>query len=417
MTRARRIVVASAVLIASTTLAVAVRAEPAASTPRGAPVFAPTLLAEADARAHRSPIEGRTGFALARVRPGLGARPTSWLRAVATLEAVPNVGVLDAFANVQVTRFLDVEVGQSRPPTFASFRYEPVHTLPFPDRSPVVSSFRVRRDVGASVHLSPTELPLESWVRVGSGSTSTVSRTLDRPALYAMLDLVLGRAHVARGEEAERQTFGLRLGGSGYTEYLDEAAGVAGATPTGFVFHRPVIVSGDRVVGEVHAVVYAGPVRLMLEAAVGREARARDVDGDPSTPRVPQASVISSGTSAEVAWVVLGRPRTVASAPSADGGAPGALEIAARYDALALGRGALDVAPGGYRGGALSVKWYVMPFAAVTVAGYLGGYDVGPIEDPLRTDTFTLLLRGSFYWNIVNPTLRREVARGSGVKP
>lgn len=382
-------------------LVVALASPAAAAGPP--PPLAPTLLAEADARAHRSPVEGRTGFALARLRPGLRVEPSSWFRVLGTVELVPSLTILDAFASVRVTPWLDVEVGQSRPPLFASFRYEPVHTLAFPDRAPVVDGFRVRRDVGASVHLAPRTLPIEAWTRVGSGTGSTVSRTLDRPALYTSFDLVFGRAHVAAGDLDA--PFGLRAGVAGMSEYLDEREGAFGVTPTGFVFHRPVVVSGPRTIGEAHAVAYAGPVRLLFEAAVGREARSRAVSGDPNAPRQPLAPVTSSGVTAEIAWTVRGRPRRVGGAPAGEDDY-GAVEIAARYDALALGRGAADVVGGGYRGGALSVKWYALPYAALTATGYAGSYDVGPIEEPGRTDTFTAILRASFYWNIANPTMR-----------
>jgi phosphate-selective porin OprO/OprP len=363
---------------------------------RSEPTVRPTLLAEADARAFRAPVEGRTGFALARFRPGAVFQPLSWFRAAGTVELVPTPTILDAFANLRVSEWLDVEIGQSRPPLFASFRYQQVHTLPFPDRAPLVLAMRVRRDVGISAHLAHARVPFESWIRIGSGSGNNVTRAASRPALYGLFDLVLGRANAgATGNEL----LGLRAGVSGMTEIVDEREGISGISPTGFVYHRPVIASGPRVVGEAHVISYVGPVRGTFEAAVGREARALDADGNPETARAPLPSVTSSGISAELAWTLRGRPRTVGRAPIAeDDSSLGALELAARYDALALGRGTPDVVGGGYRGGALSLKWYALPFAALTAAGYAGVYDVGPLEDPQRTDTYTFLLRASFYW-------------------
>lgn len=367
------------------------------------PLLRPTLLAEADARALRSPTEGTSGFSLARVRPGLRVEPAPWMRAVTVLELVPSPRVLDAFALVRAAPWLELEAGQSKTPIFASFRWEPVHTLSTPDRSPVVTAFRVQRDVGVGAHLTPAELPLEALVRVGSGSESTVSRTLLRPALYGAFDVVLGRAHVARARGDE--LLGLRLGVAGLTERVDERAGVAGAGPTRFVFYRPPQVAGERVVVEAHAIAYAGPLRAVVEAAVAREQRARDADGNPSTPAVALPSVVSSGLTAELAWVVRGRARRVGRLPDPESpGDFGTVELTARYDALALGRGAADVPGGGYRGGTLAAKWWATSFAALAAAGSAGVYDAGPTEDPARTDTFTLLLRASFYWGIAPPT-------------
>lgn len=357
----------------------------------------PTLLAEADARTFRAPVEGRTGFALARFRPGLTVEPLPWLRAVGNVEFVPTPLILDAYANIRVARWLDLEIGQSKPPLLASFKYEPVYAMPFPDRSPLVLAMRVRRDVGVSAHVASDRLPFESWVRLGSGSPSNVTRSVEHPAMYGLFDFVLGRAHTARAKGDE--FLGLRAGVSGMSEVVDERDGVTGFSPTDFVYYRPAVISGTRVIGTTHVMGYVGPVRATFEAAMGREARSTDTDGDPSTPRSPRPSITSSGISAEVAWTVRGRPRAVGQTPtSEDDSRLGAIEVAARYDSLALGRGANDVVAGGYRGGALSIKWYPLPFAALAAAGYIGEYDVGPLEDPNRTDTYTLLLRASFYW-------------------
>ncbi len=337
--------------------------------------------------------------------------PAPWFRAVATVELVGEApAILDAFMRLRASEWAEFTIGYSKPPLFPSFIYEPVHTLPFPDRAPVVTSFRINRDVGADVHLTPRTLPLEGWLRIGNGSGSPLGNDNALPAGYAVLDLVLGRAWV--GAAPERRTFGLRLGGGALVESARDRDGVIGQTPLGFIYFRPVVVSGLRVVGEGHAIAYAGPVRLTLEGAFARESRSRDHDGNPSTPRIGLPSVDSYGLTTELAWVLRGAPRQVGHAPRAptrDDGrwSGGAVELAARYDGLWLGRRASDVRAGGSQGGALALKWWPTEFMAATLAGYLTRYGTPPIEEPSRLWSYGGVLRASFFWGKQSESQRR----------
>lgn len=383
-------------------------------TPSEAPVLQPSVLGEFDYRVYPSEIEGNTGFALARLRPGLVLTPTPWLRAVTAFEfADEHPIILDAFARVRPAEWVEFTAGYSKPPLFASFVYEPVHTMPFPDRAPVITAFRVRRDLGVDVHLAPRSVPLEGWLRVGNGTGSALGNDNALPAGYASLDLVLGRAWAGAAPEA--RTYGLRLGGAALVESPRDRDGITGQTPLGFVYFRPIVVSGLRVVGEGHIIGYAGPLRLTVEGAVAREERSRDDDGNPSTPRIELPVVHSYGLTAELAWVILGRPRDVGHAPGAAVGQNGAwnggaLEIAARYDGLWLGEGASDVRSGGSQGGALAVKWWPTEFLAASIAGYVTRYDTPPLEEPNELWSWGGLARLSFFWGLPGqpPPLRAQ---------
>lgn len=361
----------------------------------------PTVLAETDYRVFPSTLEGNTGFALARFRPGVLLAPTDWFRAVGTVEFAGEYPIiLDAFMSLRAAPWAEFSIGYSKPPLFPSFIYEPDASLPFPDRAPVVTSFQIRRDLGADVHFMPRSIPLEGWLRIGNGTGSALGNDNALPAGYASLELVLGRAWA--GAPAEQRMFGLRLGSSGFIESAGDRDGITGQTPQGFLYYRPIVVSGLRGVVSGHAIAYAGPLRLTVEAATARESRSRDDDGNPDTPRIALPTVRSHGVTAEVAWVVQGRPREVGVAPrgvlrdGAWGG--GAVEVSARYDGLWLGRGANDVRPGGSQGGAIGVKWWPMDFLAAALAGYVTRYDSAPVEEPDRLWSWGVIARASFFW-------------------
>ncbi len=373
---------------------------PAAAQGTEPSALRPTLLVEADYRVYPSELEGNTGFALARVRPGLVLEPAPWLQAVTTVElADEHPAVLDAAVRLRAAEWAEVTAGYSKPPLFASYVHEPVHVLPFPDRAPVVAAFRVRRDVGVGLQLRPRSVPLEGALRVGNGAGSALGNDNALPAATALLDLVLGRAWV--GSTSRTRRYGLRLGAGALVESPRDRDGIVGKTPLGFTYFRPIVVSGPRVVGEGHAVGYAGPVRMTVEGALAREERSRDDDGNPSTPRRALPSVSSYGVTAELAWVLVGQAREVGRAPGGAGFAEaGALELAARYDGLWLGRGARDVRAGGSQGGAVAMKWWPAPFLAASVASYLTRYDVPPLEAPRERWSWGALTRLSAFWGL-----------------
>lgn len=366
-----------------------------------ADILEPTLLGEVDYRAYPSEVEGTTGFALARLRPGLALTPAPWMRANVTIEfAGENPIILDAFARFRASRWAEFTVGYSKPPLFASFTHEPVQVLPFPDRAPVVTSFRIRRDLGADVHLRPREIPVEAWLRVGNGSGSLLGNDNALPAGYGALDWVAGRAWT--GSAARDREWGGRIGASLLVEDVRDRDGISGQTPLGFVYFRPVVVSGLRAVGEAHIVGYWGPLRWTTEGALARESRSRDDDGNPSTPRAELGTMHSYGLTSELAWVVGGRAREVGRPPRGDDEEAlfslGALEVAARYDGMWLGRDAVGVRLGGSQGGAVSIKWWPSKFLSVTTAGYWTHYDAPPLEEPNVHGSWGWLTRLSFFW-------------------
>ncbi|MEZ4449291.1 MAG: hypothetical protein R3B09_07405 [Nannocystaceae bacterium] len=380
-------------------------------TPRISDVLQPALLGELDYRAYPSEVEGSTGFAVGRFRMGLRYTPRPWIAAVGTVEYADKAPyLLDANLTLTPRPWIEVGLGYAKAPLFPSFRYEPVQTLPFPDRAPVVTAFRVRRDLGAEVHLAPRRAPIEAIARIGNGSGSILGNDNALPAGYGSLDLVLGRARAGHGDDR----LGLRLGAGGMIESVRDRDGIVGQTPMGFVYYRPVVVSGRREVAEAHAIGYVGPLRLTFESAIAREARSVDDDGDPDTARVAADPITSTGLTGELAWTALGGPRspgrapTIAPAPRWRGGA---LELAGRVDAVALGRGARDVTSGGSLGGALSAKWWPVDFLAVTVVGYLTRFDVAPIDEPTRTLSWGLLTRVSVFLGPARPRASSSTRR------
>ncbi|RAL25154.1 hypothetical protein DL240_02790 [Lujinxingia litoralis] len=372
-----------------------------ADAPRSDSSLRPTLLGEVDYRIYPAVEEGLSGFALARLRPGLVLEPVGWFRGVTRIEfAGKNPVILDAYARVSPQPWLDLNVGYSKPPLFASFVHEPTESLLFPDRGSVVSSFRVRRDLGVDIHFHPASMPVEGWVRVGNGNGSALGNDNALPAGYAALDLVFGRAHVARQGAKDKRT-GLRVGAAALYERTEDREGIAGTTPMGFRYYRPVIVSGGRALVEAHLVGYLGPLRLSVEGAMAREDRSRDTDGNPSTPRVELPAIMSQGLSTELTWTLVGPLREVGSAPLPDvffPGAEGSLEVAARYDGMWLGKGADDVEPGGSHGGAFALKWWPTNFLAASLAGYVTRYHAAAIERPDALWSWGGVLRTSFFW-------------------
>lgn len=366
----------------------AVPAPATEATPAAPPLAAlrPTLLAEIDHRTYGDAVEGNPGFAIARLRPGLALTPAPGVRAAAVVEfATERPAILDTWLALRAAEWAEVTIGYSKPPLFASFA-EPVHTTPVPDRAPVVTAFRVRRDVGIDLRLTPRDLPVEARLRIGNGTGSALGNDNALPAGYAAVDLVLGRAR--RGSDAAN---GLRLGVAGFAEDARDRDGIVGQTPLGFVYTRPVVVSGRRLVGEAHAIGWLGPLRLTVEGAASHEARA----GDPATARVALDAIHGFGATAELAYLLIGEARRPGEAPG-----PGAFEAALRYDGLWLARGADDVRPTGGQGGAAGLKWWATEYLAASLTGYLTRYAEPPIEAPDRRWSWGLVARASVFWGL-----------------
>lgn len=373
----------------------------------------PTVLVEVDGRVYPAKAEGRSGFALGRLRGGLILEPAkaAWFRGVSTIEFANETPVLlDAYAQLRATPWMRFDVGLWKGPLFTSFLHESVHLMPFPDRAPVQVAFRVRRDLGATVDLTPKRAPIEIIGRISNGSGGTaLANDNALPAGTLVVDLVFGRARraTATGEEP----WGLRVGGAAMVEDVEERDGSAGRTPMGFVYYEPIRVSGLRVVAEGHVVAYVRKLRFTFEGAMAREGRERDTDGNPATARDVLAPTLSFGATTEVAWVVLGGARGVGTAPTPrvdrDGRwAGGALEIAGRWDGLWFNEWTRDVTPGGSQGGALAIKWFPVEFLAASLTGYGTVYDAPAPERPTTRISWGVLGRLSFFWGQRAPKAR-----------
>ena len=341
----------------------------------------PTLVLDADFRTYPSRDEGHTGFSIARLRPGLRLTHGGWFTAAAVAElAEGRAEVLDAYARLRVAEWASLTAGLSTPPLFLSAVHDASFRMPFPDRAPVVRAFRIRRDLGLGVELTPAAIPLELRFRVGNGTGSPTDNDEGLPALYGNLEWVSGA---------------LRLGLSVLAERAGAREGISGRTPVDFVYFRPGEVRGWRRVGVVHATALVGPVRLVTETAYAREAR----DGGGGTPGAQPESVGAAGLTAAISWVLHGLPRGEGSAPGPlPGSAFGALELSARYDGMWLGLHTADVIPGGSQGGAVALKWWATDFLSTTLAGTYTRYTGSPVEALGRADSWSLLARVSVFW-------------------
>lgn len=364
------------------------------------PLVSPTLLAELDARVLPNEIDGHSGLAIARLRPGARVVLDPRTRFDTAIEfAAESPIILDAAATFDLWASPDLAVdlvaGLSKPPLFASFLLEPEGTGALIEGSPVVAGFGLRRELGGTLHAAWANVPLEVWGRVGNGSGSPVGNDNGALAYSAMADLVLGRPW--RGAAPGSRWMGVRVGAAFMTERAEAREGISGRTPLGYTYAPAGIVDGRRTVLSAHAIGYVGALRIVVEGALADEARTRDDDGNVSTPRIPLPDVRSSGVTGELAYVLWGAPRTVGRAPGSIGGdaPPGALELAARGDALFLGRDARDVRSNGGYTLAAAARFFAAEGLALAIGGDLTQFDRPPLESPDRTNTYTITFRGT----------------------
>jgi len=366
----------------------------AAQTPPGVGLIA---LIEVDARRFSSVSEGFDGMALRRGRIGVRAQPTDWLqlRVVGELaRAAPTV--LDAFASITPSPSVEINVGYLRMPNLVTGRDDRVFAMPLPERSMTVLALGAFRDLGVELHWIPERLPLEAWVRVGNGTGSPLGPEIGVPLGAARLDLVLGRARVGSVRD---QSLGLRVGTAASVSVVPDRAGIAGTTSLGFPFYRAVPIEGGRWSWTAHVQAQLGPVQVTVEGGAARDGRSRDTDGNPNTPRDALPAVTTFGLVAEVAWMLTGHHRQGGQWPQytrPNDRAPrlGAWELSARVERLTLATGASDVTPGGVWGAAAALRWWINPWAALTLAGFFHAYDQPPLEAPDSPRSTTILLRG-----------------------
>ena len=272
---------------------------------------------------------------------------------------------------------------------------------PLPELSMPVQALWPHRDLAVEIHYTP-ELPFEAWLRVGNGNPSPTENDLNGAfAVTARVDTTFGRARIdARGDE----TFGLRAGVGGVVDADSyDRAGAAGITMSGFEFYRPPTVRGTRRIFEGHLLAYAGPVRLLVEAGGAVEDRSAS-NGNPSSPRIRLDPDITRGISGELSWMLTGEKRVSSVWPLRRTQNPfsfahPAIEIAARLERLDVGRNMRDFAPGGATGASFVANAYLNALAGLTLAASYYRYDVAPIEEPARLDSWLVQARLTLYLN------------------
>jgi phosphate-selective porin OprO and OprP len=356
----------------------------------------PILVGELDYRLHSNKdLEAYDGFDVDRFRLGARVSYTRWFTAVMQVELVgEKPTILDARVVVKPSRDWELTFGAGPTPLFSSARDEPLWALPVPELSMVTRAFWAGYDFGVEAHRKPTPgLPIEGWVRLGNGSGSALGNDNSDYALDARLDVALGRA-VTNAPASRR--FGLRFGSGLHAEVAESRLGISGTTADGFLFYAPATVSGPRYVTEAHLVAYGGPVKLTVEAALGKESRSIDLSGNPDAPSVPLPSVTSRGAFVELGWMITGPWRRHGMWPVQSPFGTwdwGGLELGARVERLDLERGARDVTPGGATSGSAALRWWVTSFVAASAAAYFTDYDTAPAVEPGRTKSWLGIFR------------------------
>ncbi|MBL8949436.1 MAG: hypothetical protein JNK82_01575 [Myxococcaceae bacterium] len=360
-------------------------------------MLAASFVLETDVRAYAAEVEGQNGFALGRMRIGARAQPVSWLRATGAIEwAGEKSVVLDAFIDLWALPWVRLSFGYGKTPLFSSAKDQAIETQTLGELSLPVRTLWPRRDLGAEVFVTPPRVPVEVWARGGNGSRGPLGNDNNHLALDARVDLVFGNE---RFFEPRDVRWGVRLGVGAHVEEAFDRAGIGGTTAAGFLFYRPPPVSGLRRLGEAHLAVNGWRVRLLVEGALALENRSRDTDGNPTTPREELAAIGAWGLSTELSAVVWGDPNALYGwrrTPLPQGfprWRGGAVEVAARFEKLALGLRAADVTPGGATGGTFGVKWWPTSFFGVGAVGYVLRYDTPPLESPDRLWSWQVLAR------------------------
>lgn len=389
------------VVLCATTLVRVARADEPANV-----IVAPTALLQTDFQVHPANTEGDTGFSLARFRLGAYSNPAPWLLALAQFETSQSGGpaseatteILDAYVRIGPWHGFRLTAGYSRSPLFVSARNELDGMSPFPELSLPAKALWPGRDVGVEVHYTPSDLPIEAWLRVGNGNPSPFQNQYSQYAITARVDATFGRGRI---DATGKERFGFRLGAAGLVNDTYDRAGIGGVTASAFPFYNPPVVTGIRRVIEVHALGYAGPFRALVEVGGAIEDRA-STSGNPAAPSADPE--VSRGGAVELAWMITGEKRVSSVWPVAQSKHPlafdhVAFEVAARAERLDVGLGMRDFTPSGASAVALSANAWLNQLLAVNVAGYYYHYDQAPIQEPTRTDSFLLLARLTVYLN------------------
>ncbi len=360
-----------------------------ATAPAEAQTLSPTVVLEGDYRLYSHENEGFDGFAFSRLQLGAHGELGNTFYAAVLVDFVEEETpeVIDAYLNWKARPDLVLSGGYIRSPLFPSARDEYVERLAIPELSTVVGALWPGRSVGLAAHYSPEFLPIEAWARVGNGAPdSLVTNDTDTPSADLRVDFVLGRPHAGMKRDFP---WGLRVGIGGHVDRVDTRHGVTGTTASGYEFYLPATVSGNREVIEAHLLAQYESLQLDVEGGFAQEGRAKTVSGDPSTPREVLTAVQSDGISAELAWMITGDHRVAGTWPMQANDDHGAVEVAARFESLALGRCAQATTECTTAVQAMdatvesaAVRWWFTPWAGASLAGYHYGYSADPFNQP-----------------------------------
>ncbi|MDZ4803627.1 MAG: molybdate ABC transporter permease subunit [Candidatus Eisenbacteria bacterium] len=282
-----------------------------------------------------------------------------------------NARVLDMFGRLKLSS-MEIIAGYAKTPLFISGRNEGEDLTPIPERSQVANALWPNRDLGVELRWAPKESPVEGTLWFGNGTSNYRANDNSLLAAAARADLLYGRAKPGRGKEA----MGLRSGLCAYLANVAPRSGLSGRTISGSPWYAAPRINGQRLLLETHHAIYLNSVYVLAEAGWAREER-EAIPASALAPAVPSGESIDSwGYGITVAWTLRGEPRGPARPPKGPdtllpwNWSGGAVELAVRYDDLALGHGAADVAGGGARGGAIAATWWLIDEWALSLAGY-----------------------------------------------
>jgi phosphate-selective porin len=278
-------------------------------------------------------------------------------------------GLRDAYLNINYDPRANVQIGQYKIP----FSYEELLSKRYTDlveRSAVtLSTVNPSRDIGLMLHgrFSGGLLAYQLAVLNGSGQNQQDNNSAkDLAARFVLAPFNASQDSLLRG---------LNFGGAVTFGYEPKSMSIAGQTPTGFQFFKPVNVRGDRLRVGGHLAWLYGPYSLTGEYIYTSEERNRlGANGKDLSDFVTQGGYIG-GT-----WLLTGeekvfnrpnRPQFIFLNPLGNADGWGSWELAARYETFRLDNAA-DGKPGALKGNTydaarLGMNWYLNPWTRVSV--------------------------------------------------
>jgi phosphate-selective porin len=285
----------------------------------------------------------------------------------------------DAWLGLRLSKAVRLRGGNIKVPTSPEFLTSPAKT-DFVERAACVDSIGPNRDWGGLVHGEITRVvEYQAGVFVGdnrasdkSAGTTGAGRLVLKPTRW--LDL---------GGSFSQGDVTADVVGPGTDP---EPKGLPGTSVSGYRFFPSVYVNGRRLRWGADLRVESGPFSLWGEFLETREERKGQ---GPTLLDLPE--VRADGWSATLTWLVTGerKRRTMTPRRSLFHG-PGAIEVAARYEALrfddvenqgfeSAGSRAANIRPAGYQALTSGLSWWPSPFLRL-----VGDVIVERYDDELR---------------------------------